>query len=71
MLIATFSSSTISVYGESKHGPTKTQPTEKYEGADPYKETIEAVRASGFKTVWAAKGALRNAKPRNGFPEKL
>ena len=51
--------STISVYGESKQGPDENAPTEKYEGADPYKETIEAVRASGFKTLRAAKGALR------------
>src|SRR4029077_14906407 len=42
--------STISVYGEPKQGPDENAPTEKYEGADPYKETIEAVRASGFKT---------------------
>src|SRR5262249_42259827 len=35
--------STISVYGESKQGPDENAPTEKYEGADPYKETIEAV----------------------------
>src|SRR5205814_6505733 len=42
--------STISVYGEPKQGPDESAPTEKYEGVDPYKETIEAVRASGFKT---------------------
>src|SRR5207237_2032819 len=30
--------STISVYGEVKTGPDETAPTEKYEGADPYKE---------------------------------
>ena len=42
--------STISVYGEPKQGADENAPTEKYEGADPYKETIEAVRASGFKT---------------------
>src|SRR5678815_4928255 len=29
--------STISVYGESKQGPDENAPTEKYEGADPYK----------------------------------
>src|ERR1700751_4649624 len=42
--------STISVYGGAKQGADENAPTEKYEGADPYKETIEAVRASGFKT---------------------
>src|SRR5205809_2352989 len=42
--------STISVYGEPKQRPDENTPTEKYDGTDPYKETIEAVRASGFKT---------------------
>src|SRR5216684_6067698 len=42
--------STISVYGDVKTGVDENAPTEKYEGADPYKETLEAVRASGFKT---------------------
>src|SRR5947209_8907724 len=34
--------STISVYGEVKTGPDENAPTEKYEGDDPYKETLEA-----------------------------
>ena len=42
--------STISVYGEPKTGPDETAPTEKYEGADPYKETLEAMKAGGYKT---------------------
>src|SRR6184192_3083839 len=42
--------STISVYGEVKTGPDETAPTEKYEGADPYKETLEAMKAGGYKT---------------------
>src|SRR5436309_4268162 len=42
--------STISVYGETKIGVDETAPTEKYEGPDAYKETMDAVRASGFKT---------------------
>src|SRR5438105_8266278 len=42
--------STVSVYAESKQGPDENAPTEKYEGPDPYKERMEAVRASGFKT---------------------
>src|SRR5439155_2970996 len=42
--------STISVYGEVKTGPDETAPTEKYQGADPYKETLEAMKASGYKT---------------------
>src|SRR5436190_18778189 len=42
--------STVSVYGEPKTVPDETAPTEKYEGADPYKETLEAMKASGYKT---------------------
>src|SRR6187397_399994 len=42
--------STISVYGEPKTGPDETAPTEQYEGADPYKETLEAMKAGGYKT---------------------
>src|SRR3981189_1553336 len=41
---------TISVYGEIKMAVDETAPTEKYTGADPYKETIEAMKASGYKT---------------------
>src|SRR6266403_3946322 len=37
--------STISVYGDAKTGPDENAPTEKYEGADPYKETLEAMKA--------------------------
>src|SRR2546421_10134839 len=39
--------STISVYGEINRGVDETAPTEKYTGADAYKETIEAMKASG------------------------
>src|SRR5713226_7164007 len=41
--------STISVYGEPKTGPDELAPTEKYEGADAYKETLEAMKAGGYK----------------------
>jgi 2'-hydroxyisoflavone reductase len=61
--------STISVYGEVKTGPDETAPTEKYEGADPYKETLEAMKAGGYKTYGRSKRSL-SEKPRNGFPEK-
>ena len=61
--------STISVYGEVKIGPDETAPTEKYEGADPYKETLEAMKASGYKTYGPLKRSPRR-KPRNGFPGK-
>src|SRR2546427_7244755 len=42
--------STISVYGEVKQGVDESAPVEKYEGLDPYKETLEAMKASGYKT---------------------
>src|SRR5437868_13801869 len=43
--------STISVYADtSKTGPDENAPLAKYEGEDPYKATLEAMRASGFKT---------------------
>ena len=61
--------STISVYGEPKQGPDENTPTEKYEGADPYKETIEAVRASGFKTYGPLK-ALSEREAEKWFPGK-
>src|SRR5438477_10272333 len=61
--------STISVYGEPKQGPDENAPTEKYEGADPYKETIEAVRASGFKTYGPLK-ALSERETEKWFPGK-
>src|SRR5437588_2573011 len=61
--------STISVYGDVKTGPDENAPTEKYEGADPYKETIEAVRASGFKTYGPLK-ALSEREAEKWFPGK-
>ena len=61
--------STISVYGETKTGMDETGPTEKYEGADPYKETIEAVRASGFKTYGSLK-AFSEKEAEKWFPGK-
>src|SRR6266496_1950581 len=61
--------STISVYGDVKTGPDENAPTEKYEGADPYKEPIEAVRASGFKTYGPLK-ALSEREAEKWFPEK-
>jgi 2'-hydroxyisoflavone reductase len=42
--------STVSVYGEVKTDPDEHAATEKYEGADPYKETLEAMKAGGYKT---------------------
>ena len=61
--------STISVYGEIKTGVDETAPTEKYTGADPYKETIEAMKASGFKTYGPLK-ALSEQEAEKWFPGK-
>jgi 2'-hydroxyisoflavone reductase len=61
--------STISVYGETKTAVDETAPTEKYEGADPYKETIEAVRASGYKTYGPLK-AVSEKEAEKWFPGK-
>ena len=61
--------STISVYGEAKTGPDENAATEKYEGADPYKETLEAMKASGYKTYGPLK-ALSEKEAEKWFPRK-
>src|SRR5256884_759999 len=61
--------STISVYGETKTGPDENAPTEKYEGADPYKETLEAMKAGGYKTYGPLK-ALSEKEAEKWFPGK-
>src|SRR5712691_11659916 len=61
--------STISVYGEVKTGPDENAPTEKYEGADPYKETLEAMKAGGYKTYGPLK-ALSEKEAKKWFPGK-
>jgi 2'-hydroxyisoflavone reductase len=61
--------STISVYGEAKAAPDETTPTEKYEGADPYKETLEAMKAGGYKTYGPLK-ALSEQEAEKWFPGK-
>src|SRR6266699_308228 len=61
--------STISVYGDVKTGPDEVASTEKYEGADPYKETLEAMKASGYKTYGPLK-ALSEKEAEKWFPKK-
>src|SRR5881394_2854081 len=61
--------STISVYGEVKTGPDENAPTEKYEGADPYKETLEAMKAGRYKTYGPLK-ALSEKEAEKWFPGK-
>jgi 2'-hydroxyisoflavone reductase len=52
-----------------KTGVDENAPTEKYEGTDPYKETIEAVKASGYKTYGPLK-ALSEKEAEKWFPGK-
>src|SRR5260370_19512169 len=61
--------STVSVYGEPKTGPDETAPTEQYEGADPYNETLEAMKAGGYKTYGPLK-ALSEIEAEKLFPKK-
>lgn len=61
--------STISVYGDVKQGVDESAPVEKYDGPDPYKETLEAMRASGFKTYGPLK-ALSEKEAEKWFPGK-
>src|SRR5437899_3244789 len=61
--------STISVYGEVKTSPDEAATTEKYEGADPYKETLEAMKAGGYKTYGPLK-ALSEREAEKWFPGK-
>src|SRR6266705_1240581 len=61
--------STISVYGEVKQGVDESAPLAKYEGQDPYKETLEAMKASGYKTYGPLK-ALSEKETEKWFPRK-
>jgi 2'-hydroxyisoflavone reductase len=61
--------STISVYGEIKQGVDESAPLAKYEGLDPYKETLEAMKASGYKTYGPLK-ALSEKEAEKWFPGK-
>ncbi len=61
--------STISVYGEVKQAVDESAPLAKYEGPDPYKETLEAMKASGYKTYGPLK-ALSEKEAEKWFPGK-
>jgi 2'-hydroxyisoflavone reductase len=61
--------STISVYADTSKGVDETAPLAKYEGADPYKETLEAMKASGYKTYGPLK-ALSEREAEKWFPGK-
>ena len=61
--------STISVYADTSKGVDETAPLAKYEGADPHKETLEAMKASGYKTYGPLK-ALSEKEAEKWFPGK-
>src|ERR1700719_820413 len=49
--------STISVYADTSKGVDESAPLAKYEGPDAFKETLEAVKASGYKTYGPLKAS--------------
>src|SRR5882724_7385572 len=61
--------STISVYADTRTDPDENTPLAKYEGADPLKETLEAMKASGYKTYGPLK-ALSEREAEKWFPGK-
>jgi 2'-hydroxyisoflavone reductase len=61
--------STISVYPDSKQGPDENAPLQKYDGPDPYKETLESMKADGFKKYGPLK-ALSEKEAEKWFPGK-
>lgn len=62
--------STISVYTDPPPaGVDENSPLLKYEGADPYKETLEAMRAGGYKTYGPLK-VLSEKEAEKWFPGK-
>ncbi|PYK04111.1 MAG: epimerase [Verrucomicrobia bacterium] len=61
--------STISVYADTSKGVDETSLLAKYDGPDPYKETLEAMKASGYKTYGPLK-ALSEKEAEEWFPDK-
>jgi 2'-hydroxyisoflavone reductase len=61
--------STISVYADTTKGMDETAPLAKYDGPDAYKETLEAVKASGYKTYGPLK-ASSEKEAEQWFPGK-
>jgi 2'-hydroxyisoflavone reductase len=59
--------STISVYADPSKGVDESAPVAKYEGPDAFKETLEAVKASGYKTYGPLKG-LSEKEVEKWFP---
>jgi 2'-hydroxyisoflavone reductase len=61
--------STISVYADTSKGVDESAPLAKYDGPDAFKETIEAMKASGYKTYGPLK-ALSEQEAEKWFPGK-
>src|SRR6266404_1200944 len=61
--------STISVYQDSKTGPDENAPLQVYEGAAAYKETLESMKANGFKLYGPLK-VLSEKEAEKWFPGK-
>src|SRR5438309_3783536 len=61
--------STISVYADTSKGVDETAPLARYDGPDPYKEMLEAMKASGYKTYGPLK-ALSEKEAEKWFPGK-
>jgi 2'-hydroxyisoflavone reductase len=61
--------STVSVYADTSTGVDENGALAKYEGPDAYKETIEAMRASGYKTYGPLK-VLSEQEAEKAFPGK-
>src|ERR1700719_2650407 len=61
--------STISVYTDTSKGVDESAPVAKYEGPDAFKETLEAVKASGYKTYGPLK-ASSEKEVEKWFPEQ-
>ncbi|MDP3761848.1 MAG: hypothetical protein Q8R01_15170 [Ramlibacter sp.] len=59
--------STISVYADLRQPPTDSSPLHTYQGPDPYAESMETLRASGFKLYGPLK-ALSERDVQQSFP---
>ena len=61
--------STVSVYADTNNGVDETALLAKYDGPDAYKETLEAMKASGYKTYGPLK-TLSEKETEEWFPGK-
>lgn len=61
--------STISVYADTSKGVDENAPLQKYDGPDAFKETLQAMKASGYKTYGPLK-ALSEKEAEKWFPGK-